>query len=150
MVVSSPQSLAAIGPTRNRGCYTGAVAKLVKRLHERDFELLIDLILTRTGWMRLAEAGGTTEGVDIEVQNATAEEIAFVQVKSRAAQAVLDDYVQRFRARRDRYHRMIFAVHSAVATLNPPTGEPIQVWNDDRIAQLSVQLGLGDWVAKRL
>jgi hypothetical protein len=68
--------------------------------------------------MRLAEAGGTTEGVDIEVQNATAEEIAFVQVKSRAAQAVLDDYVQ--------------------------------VWNDDRIAQLSVQLGLGDWVAKRL
>ena len=57
--------------------------------------------------MRLAETGGTTEGVDIEVQNATAEEIAFVQVKSRAAQAVLDDYVQRFRARRDRYHRMV-------------------------------------------
>ncbi len=133
-----------------RDSYTGAVAKLVKRLHERDFELLIDLILTRTGWMRLAEAGGTTEGVDIEVQNATADEIAFVQVKSRAAQAVLDDYVERFRARRDRYDRMIFAVHSAVATLDPPTGEPIQVWNDDRIAQLSVQLGLGEWIAKRL
>lgn len=33
----------------------------------------------------------------------------FVQVKSSADQQVLDDYVQRFQQRRERYARMIFA-----------------------------------------
>jgi hypothetical protein len=47
--------------------------------------------------------GKTQEGIDIEAENPTAGEIAFVQVKSSAAQDVLDDYVDRFNQRRDRY-----------------------------------------------
>jgi hypothetical protein len=94
--------------------------------------------------------GGTTEGVDIEAENVAANEIAFVQVKSEAGQRMLDDYVQRFKARREQYHRMIFAVHKPVGTLNPPMGEPIQIWSGERIAQLAVQLGLGEWIANRL
>jgi hypothetical protein len=64
--------------------YTGAVAKLVKRLHERAFELLIDLIPTRTGWMRLAEAGRTTERVDSEVQNATLTKSLLCRLENRS------------------------------------------------------------------
>jgi Restriction endonuclease len=93
--------------------YESAVGKLIARLRERDFELLIDLILSRTGFPRLAELGRTREGLDIEAQNATSREIVFVQVKSWATQAVLDDYVSRFQERRDRYDRMIFAVLAA-------------------------------------
>jgi hypothetical protein len=127
-----------------------AVAKLVGRLRPRDFELLIDLILSRTGWVRLAKLGGVTEGIDIEAENVAANEIAFVQVKSTADQGVLNDYVARFGERRERYQRMIFAVHTPRGTLTPPDGQPVQVWAREQIAQLVVRLGLGEWVAKRL
>jgi hypothetical protein len=140
----------AVAATQAREAYTAAVVKLVAELHDRDFELLIDLILARTGWTRLAKLGGATEGIDIEAENAATNEIAFVQVKSEAGQGVLDDYVQRFQARRERYNRMIFAVHKPIETLKLPAGEPIQIWSGERIAQLAVQLGLGEWIANRL
>jgi len=133
-----------------RQTYEDAVAKLVARLGDKDFELLIDLILSRTGWARLAKLGGATEGIDVEVENVSSDEIAFVQVKSTATQSVFDDYVSRFNARRDRYHRMIFAVHSPEGALTPPTGQPVSIWTGKEIARRVVKLGLGDWAATRL
>ena len=61
------------------------------------------------------------------IQNATSGEIAFVQVKSSETQAVFDDYVSRFVERRERYDRMIFAVHTPRGNLRPPDGLPVQV-----------------------
>jgi hypothetical protein len=143
-----PRTVAA---SSAREAYTSAVANLITNLHERDFELLIDLILARTGWVRLAELGRSVEGTDIEAENVATDEIAFVQVKSRAGQRMLDEYVQRFKARRDRYDRMIFAVHSPTQDdLVTPEDEPVQVWNGERIAQLAVRLGLGEWISNRL
>lgn len=142
-----PQVIAA---TKAREAYEDAAKALVTRLHDKDFEVLVDLILSRTGWARVAKLGGTTEGIDVEVENAASGEIAFVQVKSTAGQRVLDDYVQRFHERRERYARMIFAVHTTKGKLTVPDGEPIQVWDGDRVAQLVVTLGLGDWVGRRL
>ena len=142
-----PQVVAA---HQAREAYETAVKALVTRLHDKDFEVLVDLILSRTGWARVAKLGGVTEGIDVEVENAASQEIAFVQVKSAAGQPVLDDYAQRFRERRERYARMIFAVHTAKGELTVPDSEPIQVWDGDRIAQLVVTLGLGDWVGRRL
>jgi hypothetical protein len=133
-----------------RSVYEDAVCALIRRLGPKDFEVLIDLILARTGWARLARLGGATEGIDVEVENVSSEEIAFVQVKSAATQSVLDDYVARFNARRDRYHRMIFAVHSPKGVLKAPAGNLVMVWTGKEIARRVVKLGLGDWVATRL
>jgi hypothetical protein len=142
-----PQVVAA---NKAREAYEAAVKALVTRLHDKDFEVLVDLILSRTGWARVAKLGGVTEGIDVEVENAASQEIAFVQVKSTAGQPVLDDYVRRFRERRERYARMIFAVHSVKGKLTVPADEPIQVWDGNHIAQLVVALGLGNWVGRRL
>lgn len=133
-----------------RSAYCGAVARLVERLGPKDFELLVDLILSRAGWTRTARLGGVTEGIDVEVENAAIDEIAFVQVKSTADLSVLNDYVTRFSAQRDRYSRMIFAVHSPTGSLTPPADMPVQVWDGVRIADLVVSFGLGDWLAKRV
>jgi hypothetical protein len=132
-----------------RAAYVDSVAKLVALLGYKDFEQLIDLILSRTGWARLGRLGGTIEGVDIEVENVSADEIAFVQIKSSASQKDLDDYVAKFTERRARYHRMIFAVHSPGESLASPSGLPVQVWTGKKISELVVKLGLGDWVSKR-
>lgn len=139
-----------VAAAKAREAYEAAVGALVTRLHDKDFEVLVDLILSRSGWARVAKLGGVTEGIDVEVENAASQEIAFVQVKSTAGQPVLDDYVARFHERRERYARMIFAVHTTKGKLTVPGSEPIQVWNGDRIAQLVVSLGLGDWVGRRL
>ena len=133
-----------------RLAYQAAVGKLVARLRPRDFEVLVDLILSRSGWTRLAKVGGTTEGIDVEVENLAVNEIAFVQVKGAAGQGVLDEYVEKFRSRRQRYDRMIFAVHSPNGALSAPTTDPVQVWDGPKMAELVVRLGLGDWVAKRV
>lgn len=133
-----------------RQSYVGAVAKLVERLGPKDFEVLVDLVLSRSGWARIARLGGTTEGVDVEVENVAINEIAFVQVKSAAGQDVLDDYVARFQLRRERFARMIFAVHSPKGTLKEPEGLPVQVWDAATISDLVVRLGLADWLAKRV
>ena len=134
-----------------RSDYQCAVLRMVKRLSPKDFEQLIDHILARTGWARISTLGKTREGVDVEAENPAVSEIAFVQVKSSANQRVLNDYIERFQQRRDFYARMIFAVHSPIGKLNAPTDIPaVQLWTGDRVAQLAVRLGLGEWIESRL
>jgi hypothetical protein len=142
-----PEAAAAANARRG---YERAVRTIVKRLSPKDFEELIDLILARTGWVRISTLGKTREGIDVEVENLTANEIAFVQVKSSATQGVLDDYIGRFKKRRDFYARMIFAVHSPSGELMSPADLPVALWTGDRVAELVVRLGLGEWVESRL
>jgi len=130
--------------------YQQAVLKMVKRLSPKDFEQLIDQILARTGWGRISTLGKTREGIDLEAENLAVGELAFVQVKSSANQSVLNDYIERFKQRREFYARMIFAVHSPTGKLTPPSDHTVQVWTGDRLAHLVVRLGLGEWVESRL
>jgi hypothetical protein len=130
--------------------YKQALEKIIKQLPWQDFEQLIDLILDRTGWVRISSLGKTLEGIDLEAENRTADEIAFVQVKSIATQTVLNDYVERFSNQRERYARMIFAVHSPSRELRAPSNLPVQLWTCDRVAEFVVHVGLGEWVESRL
>lgn len=149
-IIADEEDPVVVEAAEARGAYVRSVAILVARLREKDFELLVDLVLSRSGWARIAKLGGSTEGIDVEVENAALQEIAFVQVKSTAGQRVLDDYVGRFSVRRDRYARMIFAVHTPKGVLAPPEDLPVLVWDGPRIAELVVRLGLGDWVSNRI
>lgn len=130
--------------------YQQAIHEMVKRLSWKDFEQLVDLILSRSGWVRICKVGGNTEGIDVEVQNVVADEIAFVQVKSAATQQVLDEYIGKFENRRKRYARMIFAVHTPIGKLTLPADRAVQLWEGELIARFVVQLGLGEWVESRL
>jgi hypothetical protein len=134
-----------------RAAYKVSVLNVIRKMPWKDFEQLIDLILARTGWARVSTIGSTQEGIDMEVENLTAAELAFVQVKSSAGQVVLDEYVAKFEKRRDHYARMIFAVHSPVGKLIAPSTNPvIQLWTCERIADLVVRLGLGEWIERKL
>ena len=133
-----------------KGAYERAVSKIVAQLHEKDFEVLIDLILSRTGWSKSDKVGGSTEGHDIIAENPSTDEQAFVQVKSVATQSDLDKYVGEFRVRRPQFDRLIFAVNGPIGKLNAPHDKSVLVWGDEKIAQLVVRLGLGDWVQFRV
>jgi hypothetical protein len=131
--------------------YKEAIFDMIKQLHWKDFEQLIDLVLFRSGWVRIRTFDSTAEGIDTDVENPATAEIAFVQVKSSATQHTLEDYIQKFENRRERYARMIFAVHSPVGKIAVPQGcLLVQVWDATRVADLSVRLGLGEWIEGRL
>ena len=137
-----------VAAERARDAYVAAVQSLISRLHEKDFEALIDLILARSGWARLDRVGGVTEGTDLEAENAAIDEVAFVQIKSSAGQRELNESIENFR-RRPRFNRMIFAVHTPnqKTELSVPTGFPgVHLWTGAKIAELVVKHGLGDWV----
>ncbi len=149
-IIRDERDADAIKAAEARASYVAAIDNMVKRLHWKDFELLIDLVFARTGWTRISVLGATQKDIDLEVLNLTANEIAFVQVKSTSDQAELNRYVERFKAQGDRYARMIFAVHTSHG-LTPPADDPrVQVWTGERIARLVVGLGLGEWVETKL
>jgi len=113
-------------------------------LSPQDFELLIDLILLRSGWGRVSRSGGIQEGIDLDVENPATGEHAYVQVKGEAGQKEFTDHLGRFRKRREKFARMIFAVHKPRGQMHAPRDPAVQIWTGDKIAQLVVRLGLGE------
>lgn len=45
---------------------------------------------------------------------------------------------------------MIFALHTADGAITPPAVRQIQVCTAERLAELVVRLGLGNWMALRV
>jgi hypothetical protein len=130
--------------------YENALKAIVKRLSWKDFELLVDLILDRSGWARVTRRGGPSEGTDLDVANWAVGERAFVQIKSAADQRVLDEYVTEFE-KRPQYHRMIFAIHTSPAGgFKLPPNPDVHVWEVDDVVRLVVRVGLGEWVESKL
>ena len=72
------------------------------------------------------------------------------EAKSQADQAVLNEYIEKSRARTEQYSRMIFAVHSPTGALSSPTDRRVHVWQGARLTKLVVRLGLGEWIERKL
>lgn len=121
---------------------------MIAGLHWAEFETLVDLIFARTGWQRISRVGGTQADTDLVLEQPSIGETAFVQVKSKAAQAVLDDYIGRFR-RSGMYDRMFFVCHSPAGTLSVDATAGVHIWAGDRLADAAVKAGLFDWLTER-
>jgi len=77
-----------------RAALLQSTTDLMRLLTWRDFELLIELVFSQSGWRRISASGGAQKTIDIELILPTTGETAFVQVKSKTDQAQLDDYVE--------------------------------------------------------
>ena len=122
--------------------------EMITGLHWADFETLVDLIFARSGWQRVSRVGEKLTDVDLILEQPATGEVAFVQVKSKASQAVLDDYVDRF-MRSEVYDRMFFVCHSPKGPLSIDDREKLHVSAGDRLANASVKAGLFDWLIER-
>ena len=123
-------------------------AEMIAALHWADFETLVDLIFARSGWQRVSRVGEALIDVDLILEQPTTGETAFVQVKSRAGQAELDDYIGRFR-RSGAYDRLFFVCHTPTGRLTADWGEQVHIWVGDRLADVAVKAGLFDWLIER-
>lgn len=125
------------------------VQRLMAALHWRDFEIMVDLIFSASGWRRVGVLGETEADLDLLLQQSATGERAFVQVKSSATPAVLEDYVQRFAAHD--CERMFFVCHSpskALSAAKAPDGA--ELWFGEALADQVLHAGLFDWLVQRI
>ena len=119
------------------------ISGLVQGLTWQDFETLVELIFSNSGWRRVARTGGNKETVDIELENPITKDSAFVQVKSSTTQKQLDSYINKMKA--SPYTRMFYVYHTGQADLTSED-ESVSVFNVEQIAELVLSNGLIDWV----
>lgn len=118
---------------------------LIQQFEPKDFELLIELIISRSGLKRIGVAGKQEELIDLEIQHPMTEEIYIVQVKSKAKKNEFINYVEKFRdyIKNNQKCKMIYAFHHGSIDNND---EDIFIWDSKKIAELSLNNGLSQWI----
>jgi hypothetical protein len=124
------------------------VLRMIRQLDWRDFETMVDLIFARGGWQRSSVLGKQQPDVDLILTQPITGETAWVQIKSRANQAELDDYIGRFR-REKSSDRFFFVCHSAVGALSLRAEPGLHLWKGERVAQAALEAGLFNWLVKQ-
>jgi hypothetical protein len=124
-----------------------AIASSIQALHWKDFETLVDLLLSRTGWRRLSRLGETMKDIDLELKDTLTRDIYHVQVKSEAS---LKDFKKFCDRRPIGVRRSYFVVHTPSKELSrcrQPKG--VERILPEDLAPLIVQFGLINWIWDR-
>jgi hypothetical protein len=123
-------------------------AQMIAGLDWRDFEIMVELIFTRGGWQRQSALGDGEVDIDLLLDNPTTSETAWVQVKSSATQATLDDYLTRYQ-RDGSAQRFYFVCHTPRGALALPSGSGLHLWAGVELARAALAAGLLDWLIDR-
>ena len=125
-----------------------AVGDLLDQLHQTDFELLIELNFSSSGWKRISAVGGIQKTLDLAMVLPTTGEHCFVQVKSQTNAKTFAAHVEALDNMQG-YSRMFFAYHTpATAFTNAAEGQVV-VWHRYEIARQTIRAGLVDWILAR-
>lgn len=125
-----------------------ATIPLMRLLTWQDFELLVDLLFSTSGWRRVSEVGRTQKTIDIELVLPSTAERAFVQVKSQATIGALNDYVARL-AEAEAYDRMFFVWHTGNIP-EDPAPEGVILLGPQRLARMILDAGLSSWLREKV
>lgn len=123
-----------------------ATIEMMKDLGPKDFEILIDLIFSASGWRRLGPVGKTQATLDLNLMLPTTGERAFVQVKSKTTSAELAAYVAKIDDQGEDV-RMFYIYHSGEASTND---ERVMLIDAEKLAGLVVNAGLVDWLIQKI
>jgi hypothetical protein len=122
-----------------------AVLGLMRLLSPKDFEVLVDLVFSASGWRRLGIVGKTQKTLDLDLTLPSTGERAFVQVKSKTTSAELAEYIARIED--GLYDKMFFVFHSGEAdTLD----RRVTVIGPARLAELVLDAGLSTWLIRKV
>jgi len=124
-----------------------ALAPLISGLHWRDFELLVELVMTQGGWRRVSATGGTQHTTDLELELPLTGDTAVVQVKSRldqsTAEKITAELIEAAGA------QVFIAYHTGPEQLTMDQ-ESVTCIGPTALAELVVDLGLTKWVMAKV
>jgi hypothetical protein len=132
-----------------RALMVQAVKCAIKSLQPKDFELLVEIIFSRT-WRRIGQAGGNEKFIDITFEDPlNPDKRVAVQVKSETSAREIERYCQD--SQRGRYEKFIFAFHTPDHVLLEEADLPggIEIVDGDRLANLVVDSGLIHWLKEK-
>lgn len=123
-----------------------AVLGMLKLLGPKDFELLVDLVFSTSGWRRQGDVGKNRKTVDISMVLPSTKEQAFVQVKSSTTSGQLASYVGKL-SESGPFERMFFVFHSGEAETDD---ERVIVIGPERLAEMVLDAGLTNWLINKV
>ena len=124
-----------------------SVREMMQLLDPFDFETLVDLVFSTSGWRRQGRVGKTQKTIDLDIVLPSTGERAFVQVKAKTNQAVLDEYVARLDDLVGLYDRMFFVYHSGECKTDD---DRVVVIDPEMLAGLVVDAGLVNWLVRKV
>ena len=92
------------------------MSPIIKGLHHKDLEILIDLIFRHSGWQRVGVSGETEKDIDLDLISPVTDERIAVQVKSTAGTDAWHSYRKKYEDMRG-YSRFYFITHSPTSAL---------------------------------
>jgi hypothetical protein len=125
-----------------------AVGDVLDQLHQNDFELLIELIFSSSGWKRISAVGGTQKTLDLAMILPTTGEHCFVQVKSQTNRTTFRNLADALDNSQG-YSRMFFVYHTPAEPFENTAADRVTVWHRYEIARQAVRAGLIDWILSR-
>jgi hypothetical protein len=123
-----------------------SVLELMQDLGPGDFETLVDLVFTSSGWRRLGAVGKVQKTLDLDLMLPSTGERAFVQVKSKTSSAQLATYVAQL-DNRGPFDRMFYVFHSGEAETDD---DRVIVLGPDKLAELVLDAGLVNWLVHKV
>ncbi len=130
-----------------RQSFLATIEDLVKLTTWQDFELLVDLIFSSSGWRRTSTLGGTQKTIDLALELPTTGETAFVQVKAKTDKREFEDYMSRFEGRGE--DRMFYVYHTGPSSLQADD-DSCTIIGPSRLAEMILNAGLFDWLVDRV
>ncbi len=126
-----------------------SVEKLIKGLWWKDFELLTDLVFAKSGWQRVSVLGQTDKALDLDIEAPVTGRRAFVQVKSQATIATLEESIAQFQ-NMAQFDEFYFVVHTGDKVAQYVSSDArVQVIASARLAQLVIGAGLVTWLINK-
>lgn len=123
---------------------------IIRNLHWKDFETLIDLIFRQGGWQRVSLLGQTQKTLDLDLLSPITEDRYGVQIKSKARLVDFENYQKQFEDMQG-YSKFYFVVHSPSSNLKKITGHnDFELILPHKVARLAVKYGLTEWIIAKV
>lgn len=122
-----------------------SIEKMTKKLQPNDFELLVDLIFSKSGWQRTSVLGKTMKDTDINMFLPSTGEEAVVQVKSNTYQAELECYLENLSGRAN---KIFYVYHTGAIEQIKEDG--IYLITGKELAEMIFNAGLFEWLFKKV
>ena len=103
----------------------------------------------RSGWERVSRLGGTQKIIDLELREPILGTRACAQIKSRASQSVLDEYVRHFDSMKI-WSCLFFICHEQQGPMSTNHRDDVHVWTGKALAETVIRCGLNDWLLTKL
>lgn len=118
---------------------------LIQAFTPKDFELLVELIISRAGLKRVGVAGKNEETIDLVLDNPITHERWIVQVKSDTNQKQFESYLEKHKEISQNVGKckMIYVFHTGKVE---NATDDVLLWDINKLSKLVVDNGLVDWV----